>query len=82
MTILGMDGTEQKVKSKYKTFCNLCRKRIEVGEEVWSWTGHRFMIHVDCSSKSDAMSNYEFRTDSKKRSLKKKKRSTSNQHPR
>jgi hypothetical protein len=70
-----MDGTEQKVKSKYRTFCNLCRKRIESGEEVWSWTQHTFMIHLRCLDKTEAMSNYEFRTFSKKRSK-------NNQHPR
>jgi hypothetical protein len=73
MTVLGMDGTERRTKARYKTFCNLCRKRIEKNEEVWSWAGNIFMVHLRCADHEQDMSNYEFRTLAKKRSSKKKK---------
>lgn len=74
MAVLGMDGTEQKVRSKYRTFCNLCRKRIEKDEEVWSWSGHMFLVHLRCNDHDMDMSNYEFRTFAKKRRVRQSSR--------
>lgn len=74
MNVLGMEGdtSKRKVRSKYRSFCNLCRRRIEAQEEVWSWMNNQFLVHLRCIDKEDAVSNYEFRKNIKKRSKKTK----------
>lgn len=74
MKLLGLeeDDSKNKVRSKYRTFCSLCRRRIEINEEVWSWMNNQFLVHLRCIDKEDAVSNYEFRRNIKKRSKKNK----------
>ncbi len=83
MNIIGLEGdpSKRKIRSKYRTFCNLCRHRIEVGEDVWGWASHKFLVHLRCVDKEDDMSNYEFRQNVKVRRNKKKYRKMSQAKP-
>ena len=47
---LGLDGTEVVAKSKYNTYCNLCRRLINKGEQAFTWPGSKFLIHLDCNT--------------------------------
>lgn len=79
---LSSDKSKKEVKSKYNTFCSLCRKRITQGEVCYSWDKKEFMVHLDCNAPEvkSRMSNTEFRKNAKN-GVERKKRGSGRTSP-
>lgn len=76
--VLGLTGTEKEVEVKQKTFCQLCKRSLDIGDSALLLHGDNgwdFYIHVDCAvAQMTRIHNHIFREEVKVKNPKRKTR--------
>jgi hypothetical protein len=73
--MIGLEGdtTKLEVVAKHKGWCSLCRKRVYVGDRLYTWTEFpQYKVHASCIEVNDRMNAVYFQQNVRKNNRGKK----------